>query len=191
MLFLASNLRESRKEYLLKYADKPGVRDVLQKFWTLRHRVPAPENDIDWWIKKPFKDLKDFVDSFDGRKRSIRKSDSHAEKAKRYGAALIDTIDGYEIWYVPSYEAAVELGRFYKNASTSWCISTDEPKYFNGQYSDSEFMFLIREDPKSCPDEDLAKLALQVSKEYDGSDENDYKLWNSSDYDISRDDEYL
>lgn len=43
----------------------------------------------------------------------------------------MNTIDGYEIWYVPSYEAAVELGRFYKNVSTNWCISTDEPKYFN------------------------------------------------------------
>ena len=157
----------------------------------MRHRVSAPKNDIDWWIKKPFKDLKDFVDNFDSRKRSIRRSDAHAEKAKKYGAVLMDTIDGYEIWYVPSYEAAVELGRFYKNVSTSWCISTDEPRYFNDQYSDSEFMFLIHEDPENCPDKDLAKLALQVSKEYDDSDENDYKLWNASDYDISQDSEYL
>lgn len=52
-------------------------------------------------------------------------------------------------------------------------------------------MFLIHEDPENCPDEDLAKLALQVSKEYDDSDENDYKLWDTSDYDISQDGEYL
>ena len=182
-------LNEGKKEYLAKYAERPEVKATVEKFWKIRHRISAPENDIDWWIKKPFDDLKDFVDNFDSRKRSVRRSDVHAENAKKYGAILMDTIDRYEIWYVPSYEAAVELGRFYKNISTNWCISTDEPKYFNSQYSDSEFMFLIHEDPESCSDKDLTKLALQVSKEYESKD--DYNLWDVSDDDISQESEYI
>jgi len=189
--YRANPLLEGKKEYLAKYADQPGVQDVVGRFWTLRRRISAPENDIDWWIRKPFADLKKFVDGFDTRKRSIRRSDAHAEKAKKYGAVLMGVIYEYEIWYVPSYEAAVELGRFYKNVSTSWCISTDEPKYFNDQYSDSEFMFLIHENPEKCQDEDLVKLALQVPKIYADRDKGDYKLWDVTDFDISRNGEYM
>jgi hypothetical protein len=77
----------------------------------------------------------------------MRKSDKHAEKAKHYGAILLNILNNYEVWYVPSYEAAVELGRFYKNISAKWCISTDNPDYFYNTYSDSEFIFLIHQDP--------------------------------------------
>lgn len=44
-------------------------------------------------------------------------------------------------------------------------------------------MFLIHEDPESCSDKDLTKLALQVPKEYESKD--DYNLWDVSDDDIS------
>ncbi len=52
-------------------------------------------------------------------------------------------------------------------------------------------MFLICEDPENCRDEDLVKLALQVSKEYEDESKDDYKLWDVSDYDISRESEYI
>ena len=50
-------------------------------------------------------------------------------------------------------------------------------------------MFLIHEDPENCQDEDLVKLALQVSKEYESKD--DYNLWDVSDDDISQESEYI
>jgi hypothetical protein len=31
----------------------------------------------------------------------------------------------YEAWFIPTYEASVQLGRFYKNVSAKWCISTN------------------------------------------------------------------
>ena len=103
MVIFANMLNEGKKEYLAKYAERPEVKATVEKFWKIRHRISAPENDIDWWIKKPFDDLKDFVDNFDSRKRSVRRSDVHAENAKKYGAVLMDTRGGYEIWYLPSY----------------------------------------------------------------------------------------
>lgn len=50
-----------------KYKDEADAAEVVDKFWKLRHRVKAPLNDIDFWIKKPFSSLKRFVDTFDTR----------------------------------------------------------------------------------------------------------------------------
>lgn len=60
---------EDKKTYLKKYADEDDVRNIVDKFWEIRHRVKAPANDIDWWIKKPFGDLKRFVLDFDFRNK--------------------------------------------------------------------------------------------------------------------------
>lgn len=133
----AFRLLEGKKEYLAKFAGQPGLVSAVDLFWdVVRKRVKAPENDIQWWMSKPYSEFKAFVDGFDTRKRSIRRSDEHAEKAKKFGAkplALPPEIagNGWEAWYVPSYEAAVELGRFYRGYSASWCISTENSSYFN------------------------------------------------------------
>jgi len=186
-------LDEGRKEYLAKYGTEDGVKPVVDKFWRIRSRAKSPENDIDWWIKKPFADLKKFVDGFDMRKRSVRRSDEHSRRAEKFGAKLMGERDGYEIWYVPSYEAAVELGRFYRNASAKWCISTDNREYFTSMYRDSEFMFLIWTGTGRCPVENCEKLAVQIGSDFDFlvDEHPDYKLWDIADNDIQYDDEFL
>lgn len=181
-------LDEGRREYLAKYRSEPDAEEVVGAFWKIRSRAKSPENDIDWWIKKPFGDLKKFVDGFDTRKRSARRSDEYSKKAEKYGAVLMDEKDGYEIWYVPSYEAAVQLGRFYRNISAKWCISTDNPTYFSDNYRDSEFMFLIWAGAGPCPYPGAEKLALQVDSA--GLDDG-YGLWDTGDTDISGDDDFL
>lgn len=178
-------LDEGKKEYLAKYGSEPDAQRTVDVFWTLRHRVKAPENDIDWWIKKPFADLKRFVDGFDTRKRSERRSDEHARKAEENGAVLLGRKGGYEIWYVPSYEAAVELGRFYKNASAEWCISTDNDEYFNRNYSDYEFLFLIYDDPDECPEEGFGKLAVQFRLASGRVLTNFVRVWDIEDNDVT------
>ena len=99
-------IEEGRKEYLAKYAKEPGVDGIVDRFWMLRHRVAAPENDIDWWIKKPYSDLKRFVQGFDARSRTQRRADAHAAEAERYGAKMLGMSGPYEVWWIPSHEAA-------------------------------------------------------------------------------------
>lgn len=60
------------------------------------------------------------------RSRSERKNAECQAQAKQAGAEMLSPdVDGYEVWLVPSYEAAKVLGRFYKGKSAEWCISTD------------------------------------------------------------------
>jgi hypothetical protein len=67
-------LTEGKQEYLKKYSSEPDVKTVVNQFWTIRQRLKNPENDIDWWIKKPFSELKQFVLNFDTSKnKSSRK----------------------------------------------------------------------------------------------------------------------
>ena len=65
-----SKLNEDKHTYMSKYKDEADAAEVVDKFWKLRHRVKAPLNDIDFWIKKPFSSLKSFVDTFDTRNQS-------------------------------------------------------------------------------------------------------------------------
>jgi len=62
-----TKLHENKQTYVMKYSKEPDLNRVVTKFWEIRHRLSAPQNDIDFWIKKPFKALKNFVDSFDER----------------------------------------------------------------------------------------------------------------------------
>lgn len=59
------HLNENKAAYLQKYRDESDVKSIVDMFWSIRNRLSAPQNDIDWWIKKPFNDLKSFVQNFD------------------------------------------------------------------------------------------------------------------------------
>lgn len=62
-----TTLHEDKRAYMQKNAREHDLGRVISKFWVIRHRLKAPQNDIDFWIKKPFKALQQFVDSFDER----------------------------------------------------------------------------------------------------------------------------
>ena len=177
----AGLLSEGRREYMAKHGSEPGAAETVDGFWKIKSRARPPLNDIDYWIKRPFAELKAFVDGFDTRKRSERRSDEHAAKAAAAGAVRLGAAGGYEAWYVPSYEAAVELGRFYKNVSAQWCISTENPTYFNDDYSVSEFIFMVAEDPSSAADPALAKIAIEYS---DHPPSSRYEVWDLEDSEI-------
>lgn len=169
-------ISEGKQEYLKKYSSEPDVKTVVNQFWTIRQRLKNPENDIDWLIKKPYADFKQFVLNFDATKnKKTRQQDKYTKEAEECGAIMFGNFGPYEAWFVPTYEAAVQLGRFYKNVSTHWYICIENPIYFNDTYKDYEFVFLIS-DNKSL--KDCQKLALQL----------DYKsiegIWSVSDKNI-------
>lgn len=60
------------------------------------------------------------------------------------GAKMLGSKDGYEIWYVPTYEAMRTIGRFYKGISTTWCVASDDPSFWFENHDMSEFIVLVR-----------------------------------------------
>ena len=140
-----THLDENKATYLKKYADEDDVGTVVEMFWHIRNRLSAPQNDIDWWIKKPFADLRRFVSSYDASNKQERRNANYKQQAIDDGAKLLDTRDGYEIWYVPTYDAMKTLGRFYKGRSAKWCIASDDPEFWFDNHDEDEFLVLVRE----------------------------------------------
>lgn len=153
-------LNENKSAYLHKYSDELDVNEIVDKFWSIKSRLNSPENDIDWWIKKPFADLKKFVQSqqYAPNKRQRRDADYRME-AMQNDAKVLGERDGYEIWYVPTYEAMKILGRFYKGRSAKWCVASDDPEYWFENHDNDEFVLLIREQPLN---DAFDKIAVQM-----------------------------
>ena len=155
-----NNLNENKAAYLQKYRNEADVKSIVDMFWAIRNRLSAPQNDIDWWIKKPFADLKKFVQSqqYAPNKRQRRDADYRME-AMQNDAKVLGERDGYEIWYVPTYEAMKILGRFYKGRSAKWCVASDDPEYWFENHDNDEFVLLIREQPLN---DEFDKIAVQM-----------------------------
>lgn len=178
MILGLGTILENRRTYFNKYKSQPDINSVLTKFWEIKSRLSSPENDIDWWINRPFEDLKRFVLDFNATNKSDRRQNEINSMVTAYGAECLGTKRGYEIWYVPNYESAQLLGRNYKNRPTHWCISSDDPEYWFETYDQSEFIFLIREKIKY---DDHDKIAIQFMDGGRYFDIDQITVWNLND----------
>ena len=168
-------LSENKNAYLKKHADEDDVQTVVEMFWHIRNRLSAPQNDIDWWIKKPFNDLKSFVQNFDKSNKRQRRDANYKQQAIDNGAKLLDTKDGYEIWYVPTYDAMLAIGRFYKGRSAKWCVASDDPDFWFDNHEDSEFVVLVREHPQN---DKFDKVAIEMMNHGRYYNEDDIIPWD-------------
>jgi len=111
------------------------VKTILENFLlNIRHKVKTPDNDINFWFKKPFSEFKNFVENYKSLTQRKKEQKSITKITKDGKGIGIIQNDEYELWKVDSYKAAKELGRFYKGYSTSWCISTDNEEFWNNYY---------------------------------------------------------
>ena len=166
---------ENKATYLQKYQDEEDVDVVVEMFWAIRQRLKPPQNDIDWWIKKPFQALKDFVQSYDPSNKKQRRDINYRKDAIDNDAKLLGEKDGYEIWYVPTYEAMRILGRFYKGVSTSWCVASEDPSFWFDIHDQSEFIVLIRKDIQH---DEFDKIALEMQNGGNYFDVDDFIMWD-------------
>ena len=169
------HLNENKATYLQKYKDESDVKSIVDIFWSIRNRLSAPQNDIDWWIKKPFNDLKSFVQNFDRSNKRQRRDANDKQQAIDNGAKLLDTKDGYEMWYVPTYDAMVAIGRFYKGRSAKWCVASDDPDFWFDNHEDSEFVVLVREHPQN---DKFDKVAIEMMNHGRYYNEDDVIPWD-------------
>lgn len=115
---------------------------ILDNFLTnIRVKIQAPNNDINFWFKKPFEEFKAFIENYRSNTEKKTEQKYKAQKTKDGKGKKISETQNYELWQVDSYEAAKELGRFYKGYSTHWCISTDNPDHWDGYYIDENIRF--------------------------------------------------
>ena len=177
-------LNENKATYLQKYRDESDVKSIVDMFWAIRNRLSAPQNDIDWWIKKPFNDLKSFVQNFDISNKRQRRDANYKQQAIDSGAKLLDTKDGYEMWYVPTYDAMVAIGRFYKGRSAKWCVASDDPDFWFDNHEDSEFVVLVREHPKN---DEFDKVAIEMMNHGRYYNEDDIIPWDLENNDFTFD----
>lgn len=171
----AKRLDENKAAYLKKFQEEPDVKTVTDQFWIIRSRVKAPMNDIDWWIKKPYSEFKNFVLSFDTRNKSERREEDWRQNAINNDAKLLGTKDGYEIWYTPTYDSMRILGRFYKGRSAKWCVASDDPDFWFDNHEDSEFVVLIREHPQH---DEFDKVAIEMMNHGRYYNEDDIIPWD-------------
>ena len=177
-----SDLNENKATYLQKYRDESDVKSIVDMFWSIRNRLSAPQNDIDWWIKKPFSDLKSFVQNFDTSNKRQRRDANYKQQAIDNGAKLLDTKDGYEMWYVPTYDAMVAIGRFYKGRSAKWCVASDDPDFWFDNHEDSEFVVLVREHPQN---DEFDKVAIEMMNHGRYYNEDDVIPWDLENEDLT------
>lgn len=156
-------LCEDKHAFKQKFGNERDFDKLFDKYWNvIRHRCKQPENAIEHWQNRSFAEFREFVQKFDAQNKSTRKDAEYKQQAEKAGAKLLEPdIDGYEVWFVPSYDAAKVLGRFYKGKSTAWCISTDNQSYFKKYYDERniDFLFLIKAEPVG---NDLDKVALEI-----------------------------
>ena len=172
---LEDHLNENKATYLQKYRNESDVKSIVDMFWSIRNRLSAPQNDIDWWIKKPFNDLKSFVQNFDKSNKRQRRDANYKQQAIDNGAKLLDAKDGYEMWYVPTYDAMVAIGRFYKGRSAKWCVASDDPDFWFDNHEDSEFVVLVREHPQN---DKFDKVAIEMMNHGRYYNEDDIIPWD-------------
>lgn len=179
-ILVEDNLNESKATYLQKYRDEYDAKKIVDAFWQIKSRLRAPQNDIDWWIKKPFQALKDFVQSFDMSNKRQRRDAEYRREMIDNDAKMLGSKDGYEIWYVPTYEAIRTIGRFYKGISTTWCVASDDPSFWFDMHDMSEFIVLVRENPQN---DEFDKIAIEMQNGGRRFDVDEFVMWDAENED--------
>ena len=109
-----ARLNESKKdeEEMRKWVGD----ELTDKFISMRSKFKSPENDYYYWIKKAkngedTSELETFLNDF------VSKT-SEKKAIKENGAKLIVNEDGFKVYFITTYPAAVKYG-----ANTKWCIT--------------------------------------------------------------------
>lgn len=157
------------KEGIKRFEDKFG-KELSSRFFKIKPRLIAPENDISHWMKKDSKELTSKLDSLESTK-TVKQKD---EKAKE-GAELLHSDENWSVYEILNVDASIKYGK-----DTKWCISgidCETPIIWNKYKKtmpnfpeeSSSFIFFIR---KMYRD----KYAVLFNKE-----NGEYLIWNSID----------
>ena len=161
-LFLESKADEQK---LIDFAGE----GLAKRFFALKSRLKAPENDLYYWLKKPKEELSARLDDLESIKTRKEK-----ENTAREGAELVAENDYYKVYHITTYEASVKYGK-----NTQWCISGSKrwnngengEQYFNDYTAKGvQFYFFI---PKTVENEKYAIAYMPQNIRYQIFNETD------------------
>ena len=141
-------LRENRQAFVRKFGGEPGFEETFGAYWdAVRKRVKGPEKDVEYWQNRPWAEFRDFVAGFDLRNRRARRDADVVARARKAGARLLGAKGGFEAWYVPTFEAAQQIGCFYKGRSAQWCILNRDRRSWDEYVTKGgdSFVFVVRQ----------------------------------------------
>ena len=146
--YLESLLYEGKQdqEKLLNFLGK----DYYDKYINIKNKIKDPEyKDIYKMMKLDLDEVKDYIDSF--------QSKSDTRRTSKEGAKLIYNKDGWKVYRITTYEAAVYYGK-----NTTWCITgryegheEKGEQYFNDYIEDYDldggyYFYIKSNDEKYC-----------------------------------------
>lgn len=145
--------------------------ELAQKFFKLKNRLEAPENDLYYWIKQGD------AQSLANRLQQLLNTPTRKQKDQQAseGAICIYNKDGWKVYYILTYPAAVKYGK-----NTMWCIAGSKhwnngengEDYFN-QYTEEGVKFYFYFSP------DNEKYALAYVNE------DTYQVFDADDTDVT------
>lgn len=148
--------------------------DLASRFFAIKHKLKAPENDLYYWIKN--KSVKELERAISNQENT--KSNTQAKKETTgQGAELVCETDHWKVYHITTYEAAQAYGR-----DTHWCITGINEwgdKYWN-EYKEKgvDFYFFITKDSYDPRGID-SKFALAIYPN------NDCEVFNQKDGEVS------
>jgi hypothetical protein len=153
------DLDEGYKEVRAKFGD--DSEGVIEDFKELLKRniiKDANEKNIDYWGKQGFDKFKSFVTKMkDVKSNTTLKKERMATPCE--GAVKVFENDKYVGFFIKNYDASKFMGREFMGSSTTWCVSTDEPKYFNAVYKGTNLVYYVSKTlPKTDPEFKIAMV---------------------------------
>ena len=164
---IEADFKTVERKFLDQGIEKGLIKTVLDSFKDLKnkHRIKkTEEKNIDWWGKKDFKELKDFVTGLQETKSKTE--ETKIKKAE--GAELRAENDLWYVYKIISHESACFYG-----SKTKWCITEKDGKNFSTYSESNNFYFFISKTRDSK--DPLAKIAMNINTK------GDSEWWDASD----------
>lgn len=157
------------KEITKKFIARVG-KDLSDRFFALKNRLTAPENDVSHWMKRDPEELADILDELENIPTRKQK-----DEMAREGSKLIYTDEDWGVYEILNVAASVKYGKY-----TRWCIS--------GEGGKSEEMWNFYKNFFGKDSADKTKMYFFISKQFSdkyavlfNTEMNKYLIWNDVD----------
>jgi hypothetical protein len=112
--------------------DETDMETTIRKFHSVQQRLPSEKRDINQY--KSLEAVKAVLSQIGDTSKTKQKQTTKAE-----GSQHIGIVDGYDIYFITSHEAAMLLGK-----GTRWCITQYDGELWDSYVRAVKFFFAIR-----------------------------------------------
>ena len=149
--------------------------ELANKFFRLKPKMKSPYNDMYYWMEAGIKGLTRYIDLIENQKTS-----EEMRKEAKSGAKLLVDENGWKVYEILNYPAAVYYGK-----NTKWCVSSTDghgPLYWdiNITKRNARLFFFIHGN-----DEKYAVVLRSYTDRDDGKTRRYAEVWNQEDRNLT------